>query len=255
MELKKIRLIEESSLNTWPSLHNLYYDGWILRFSKGYTKRSNSVNPIYSSTLEIGEKIQHCELLYVEPLNKVIFKITPIVQPNSLDDILESKNYQKIDDTSVQKLDLALSKKKKSIHIHKISSKPDLDWIQCYCNFHQVYDKDFTIFNNFINKIQLPAIFVSIYKKHNCIGCGLGILDNGNLWIYNLLVNSEFRNMGIGTEIMNLLLLKGKAIGAKFSYLQVVKANTKALKLYSRIGYKEIYNYWYRIKLKADFQN
>jgi len=42
-----IRSVEERSLNAWPSLHQMLYDGWVLRFSNGYTRRANSVSPIY----------------------------------------------------------------------------------------------------------------------------------------------------------------------------------------------------------------
>jgi hypothetical protein len=33
-----IQEIEEISLNAWPSLQQILYDGWILRFANGYTK-------------------------------------------------------------------------------------------------------------------------------------------------------------------------------------------------------------------------
>jgi hypothetical protein len=40
--------IEELSMNAWPSIQTVLLDGWILRMSNGYTKRANSVNPLYS---------------------------------------------------------------------------------------------------------------------------------------------------------------------------------------------------------------
>ena len=55
-----IHLMEELSYNAWASLQNLYYDGWILRFADGYTRRANSVNPIYPSTHDLNEKIAYC---------------------------------------------------------------------------------------------------------------------------------------------------------------------------------------------------
>jgi ribosomal protein S18 acetylase RimI-like enzyme len=36
--------------------------------------------------------------------------------------------------------------------------------------------------------------------------------------------------------------------GATYSYLQVVKGNEAAIKLYKKLGYREIYTYWYRYK-------
>jgi ribosomal protein S18 acetylase RimI-like enzyme len=44
------------------------------------------------------------------------------------------------------------------------------------------------------------------------------------------------------------MLSIGKARGAKYAYLQVQLDNKPALKLYSDIGFKEIYRYWYRVK-------
>ncbi len=51
-----IRLIEEISMDAWPSAQTLLYDGWVLRFSGGYTRRANAVYPLYSSSLDVNEK-------------------------------------------------------------------------------------------------------------------------------------------------------------------------------------------------------
>jgi ribosomal protein S18 acetylase RimI-like enzyme len=40
----------------------------------------------------------------------------------------------------------------------------------------------------------------------------------------------------------------GKEYSAKCAYLQVVLENVPALNLYSKMGFKERYQYWYRIK-------
>ena len=83
-----IRLLEELSMNAWPALQTLLYDGWVLRFAEGYTRRANSVNPLYPSTRDALEKIEACERLYRGQGLAVIFKLTAASQPERLDEML-----------------------------------------------------------------------------------------------------------------------------------------------------------------------
>ena len=62
-----IRSIEELSMNAWPAMQTLHYDGWVLRFADGYTKRANSVYPLYPSEINVDEKIDFCESFYRRP--------------------------------------------------------------------------------------------------------------------------------------------------------------------------------------------
>jgi hypothetical protein len=72
-----IKVLEELSLNAWSTLQTKLYDGWILRFANGYTKRSNSINPIYHSTLQLQEKIEICENEYKKQNLPVVFNLNP----------------------------------------------------------------------------------------------------------------------------------------------------------------------------------
>ncbi|MCJ7737778.1 MAG: hypothetical protein MUQ10_10780 [Anaerolineae bacterium] len=100
------RRIEEVSLNSWPALHQLLFDGWVLRFSKGYTKRANSINPVGGSTLDIRDKVDVCETLYAERGLPTVFRLTSFSSLSDLDDLLAVRGYQKVDPTLVLSLDL-----------------------------------------------------------------------------------------------------------------------------------------------------
>jgi len=66
--------------------------------------------------------------------------------------------------------------------------------------------------------------------------------------LFDIVVDANYRNQGYGKQVMLDLLKLGKIDGAKNAYLQVMLNNLSALKLYSKLGFKEIYKYWYRIK-------
>ncbi|MEA3309760.1 MAG: hypothetical protein U9Q70_09655 [Chloroflexota bacterium] len=78
------RRIEEVSLNSWPALQQILFDGWVLRFSEGYTKRANSVNPLFASSLDVEVKIDTCERLYAERGLPTVFRLTPFSSPAGL---------------------------------------------------------------------------------------------------------------------------------------------------------------------------
>lgn len=92
---KLIQTIEEISLNAWPSLQQILYDGWILKFANGHTKRANSVNSVYTGTKDVYEKIERCEKIYIDKNLQPIFRITPIAQPENLDGILAHAGFKK----------------------------------------------------------------------------------------------------------------------------------------------------------------
>ena len=70
------RHIEELTLNAWPPLEILLHDGWVLGFSNGYTRRANSIHPLYPSSLDVQEKITTCEGMYAARGQDTVFKLT-----------------------------------------------------------------------------------------------------------------------------------------------------------------------------------
>jgi len=72
----EIQFYEELAINTHPALQTQLYDGWVLRFSNGYTNRANSVSPLYPSNLPGEEKVAHCEQIYAAQELPAVFKLT-----------------------------------------------------------------------------------------------------------------------------------------------------------------------------------
>ncbi|MGE5632855.1 MAG: GNAT family N-acetyltransferase [Caulobacteraceae bacterium] len=241
------RHIEEMSMNAWPALQTMVYDGWILRFSKGYTKRANSVNPIYESSENPEKKILMCEELYKSQGLNTVFKMTSESHPEGLDDMLSQKGYNDEAYTSVQ---VAVLNKfegiiPKNIVVYNSLNEKWLEQISCLSD---VKEADEETLKRMISRIITEKFFVELKLEGRTAGCGMGVLQGDYLGIFDIIIDSGDRCKGYGKALVDSMLSIGKAKGAKYAYLQVLLDNEPALKLYSSLGFKEVYKYWYRVK-------
>jgi len=202
-----IKVIEELSLNSWPSLQTMLFDGWMLRFANGYTKRSNSISPIFSSSLNTDEKIQFCEKIYKRKGLDVIFKITSSVYPENLDRILESKKYLYDAPTSVQILQLDnidLSSTQPAVSSEILSN----EWLSDFCRLVDAEGKHKQTLKKILNNIVPGKCFASIREQEqgHMICSGLGVLQEKYFGLYNIVTAENSRNQGLGRQMtLNVL--------------------------------------------------
>src|SRR5207245_7472268 len=87
------RRIEERALNASGPFQSLVYDGWLLGYRPGPTKRLRCVNPFYRSTLSLDEKVAYCTAFYAAAKLPAIFRLLPFSEPPSLDAWLERAGW------------------------------------------------------------------------------------------------------------------------------------------------------------------
>lgn len=251
---------EKLSFNTHPSLCEEVYDGWLLRFAEGYTKRANSVNVIGKSTLPIEEKVAYCEEKYAEQNLPAVFKIAPMAA--ELDSFLAERGYSAVDKTNVMTLDL--TKKKMPIEKQKgsnqttgtgkgevsviIGEKFTESWQYYYFTFNKVSVASVPIAKKIQAKITNPVLCATVYVDKKAVACGLGVMEQGYVGLLDIVVKEEYRGCGFGKVLCKSLLEKAKEKGATTGYLQVVDSNEAAKRLYNGLGFEDMYSYWYRVK-------
>ncbi len=242
-----ITTLEELSLNAWPALQTMLYDGWVIRFADGYTKRANSVNPLYASSIDVDEKIRACEDAYEKRNLPVVFKLTLSVQPGNLDEILHANGYRLDSPTSVQTIDLTASD---LIGIQEAELENDLSdaWLENFCRMSAVPTKHGKTLRKILTNIVPARCFASMKTNGRVVACGLGVLQSGHAGLFDIVTDKDFRNQGYGRQVVTSILDWGRQNGARTGYLQVMLSNGPALRLYSKIGFVEQYQYWYRIK-------
>jgi len=267
--------LEELSLTAWPSLQTVVYDGWILRFAEGYTKRSNSVNPLYSSTLPLAEKIESCEVRYRSLGLPTIFKITEAESQRPIDEALSLADYARIDETVVMTRELTTSgavipaalslggggSVRSALSLNSAAAAPkfvipaalsltsafDDAWIDAFCACGR-HEDERGVIGRILGNVIVPTVVASATEEGVIVGCGYGAVDSSWVGLYDIVVAEEKRRRGFGEAIVAAILERAADLGARRAYLQVVAANAPARALYEKLGFRDFYRYWYRKK-------
>jgi len=240
--------LEEIALNAWPALETIQIDGWVIRYANGVTKRSNSVNPIYASSQNIDEKIDFCEKFYLSKGIPVCFKITEIAQPSGLDEMLDKRGYAHKFDVLIQTMDISMLTGEMDKNIQLLEETDDL-WLDHYIKMNDSKPSDKPVYKQIIDNIQFPKCLFMLSLNEVVIGCGLGVVEDKFIGLFDIVVDPQYRNQGFGKLLVENILKWGKNKGAETAWLQVLADNAPALLLYEKVGLQEAYRYWYRIKV------
>lgn len=246
-ESHDIRRYEEISNNAWPALKTVQYDGWILRFARGVTKRANSINLLYPSTIPPAEKVAFCEKICRHESVAPCFKVTPAAEPSGIDGLLAGQGYGIRAEISFQTL--PISARETTFHDDiRISSAIRPAWIDHFIRMNGFDAARRPVYAAIMRQVVTPMCMVTLEKEGAVAGVGLGVVEGRHLGIFDIVVAAEHRRLGAGRTIVGSILSWGAGQGAKVAYLQVLTDNLPALNLYDEMGFREIYRYWYRMK-------
>lgn len=150
-----ITRLEELTLNGWPALQTLARDGWLLRLANGYTRRANSVLPLYPGRQRLDEKIAAAEALYRARGQAVVFKLTAASQPAELDEALAARGYALEAPTSAQVLDLTTTALEAPATATCDEALTD-EWLAAFCALSQVPERHHATMRQMLGSI-VPA--------------------------------------------------------------------------------------------------
>lgn len=265
-----IKLIEEISLNAWPSHKIELYDGWLIRFSHNYTHRTNSVTQVGDSLIPIDEKIAYCEKIYANYHTPTIFKISPLLD-SSFDQLLSEKGYEIQHVTEVMTMNFCDFQSYTPIateyeYYGRNSGLPSFvvypdnvvvllqdritdDWINSLFRLNGTTNPTLRrIVPSMFKAIPKETIVASIEIDGRMVASGLGIMDRGHVGLYAIYVDASCRRKKFARAICSTILSEAQKKHAEHAYLQVVQGNTYAKQLYTSLGFKDLYTYWFRAK-------
>lgn len=253
--------IEEASLNAWPAMQQVFVDGWVLRFARGFTKRSNCIVPLYPplythsaavSAQALTEKVRYCENLYAREQLQTVFRLTSIGDDTfsnvPLDQLLDERGYH-IDEPSLVLSRLLNEPPEVSAPPPGQVTMLPLDrWLAAYCELTGMPEPARTLHSLILKGISGECGFAVLPdERGRPLACGLVVVERELAGLFDIFTHPDHRNEGLGRTLLASLLHWARDNGAQRTYLQMVQANEAAAALYASLGFTEMYRYWYRI--------
>jgi ribosomal protein S18 acetylase RimI-like enzyme len=243
----EIRRIEERALNAACAFQSVLYDGWLLGYRPGSTKRLRSVNPFYRSTLPLEEKLAYCMAFYTVAKLPAIFRIVPIAQPPTLDDWLDAQGWRLFDRTLVLRAGLG-DTPAAALPDDAVELVAPPAWEPLAAELLGIGGEALQPYVERATRYPLPQIGALIRREGEVVACGLARLEGDHAGLFAIHTAKPWRGRGLGRAIVATLLDESRRRGATQAYLQVTADNAPALALYDRFSFKTAYAYWYRAR-------
>jgi N-acetylglutamate synthase len=246
------RRLEELSLNASGAFQSLFYDGWLLGYRRGPTKRLRCVNPFYASTLPLSEKIDYCTRFYAAVGLPAIIRLLPFSQPADLDTWLERAGWERFERTLVQRAPLE-GMQLPSVPAGDVTIMPVPDWQEPVARLLDVSSALLAQYVERARAYPLPQAGAVLRRDGEVVACGLVKIEGDYAGLFAVHTAEQHRGQGLARAIVAALLAEAMRQRARCAYLQVTASNAAALAIYQHFGFATAYDYWYRAR--ADEQD
>jgi GNAT superfamily N-acetyltransferase len=234
--------IEETCLNAWPALREVLLDGWVLRFSEGLTRRSNSANPLRPVS---HTDLATCEVLYRRLGLPTIFRVLSLIDPR-VDERLAEAGYTGEGESCVlyAAIDDIAAAQDPDV---KLLDQPTPEWFDAMAALQNQSSEQAATYRRIVGQLAIPAAFAALSDEGGTAALAYGALHNGCLCYESVITDRRRRRQGWGRRIVNALTAWARDEGAVGACLEVEAHNVPARALYDAIGLKrELYRYHYR---------
>src|ERR1700719_2500210 len=240
--------VEEACLKGWPALHEIWLDGWLLRFAEGHTRRANSVNPLRPSSRDFRGKIADCEAAYRTQGLPVIFRISALAE-RGLDEMLGALGYGPPEDETCVIYRPLERGEINGGDVYVCENAPSEQWLDAHARCTGNGETARRGQRKILQALSVPAGLAAARGADGSLASLAFGAVHDNLVCLNLVVTDPaLRRRGLSRgAVAAVLAWACDRAGAEGACLPVGAANLPARALYRQLGFDtELYRYHYR---------
>ncbi len=243
-----VEQLERCFFAAWPALNTCFDGPAVIRLSRGYTKRANSVSFLDPDDSDLYLRMIRAEDMYLRHHLPPCFRLTPLAPPG-LDAMLEERGYRRIDETLTMTMTMttALSPVPPDMAMY-VRYKPNDAWLRAFIIATGTPAEHEDTMRTMLSRIVPSASYLTLRTEDGDVGTTLVVTDGTWAGIFDVAVREDLRGKGYGARLMRGVLAHAAASGATHAWLQVMETNTSARHIYDALGFTEAYRYFYRIR-------
>ena len=236
--------VEAACFNAFPSLKQVILDGWLLRFSRGISRRANSANPLHKNFTPADAVIDQVETIYRGQGQPAIFRVPSFVA-EAIEPPLAARSYTSEGETCVLygAMDAVAATPDAAV---ELSSEPGAEWLAAMSEFQGHSDAQREVYRRIVEAIAAPAAFAGLRIGGRFAALAYGSVSGGLLVYESVITDPSRRRQGLSWRVIAAIAAWGRERGAREVCLQVEAGNAPARALYDRFGLTtELYRYCY----------
>jgi GNAT superfamily N-acetyltransferase len=247
------RALEELAHRAWPPIRERRLDGWVLRESRGSSRRGNSVWARAPVT-DLIAALREVRKFYTEAGLPPTFQITPVSQPSSLRDALDGAGY---DDGGATDVCVADTDDLLAALGHgpltgdgrmtvTLATHPSPTWLEVAGQVLSTFSSQRPGSLSVLSALTAPTCYALLRIDSRPVAVGRAVSERGWMGIYSMATLPAARGHGAARSVLAALTDWATDAGARRAYLQVEETSTEARRLYVNVGFRPAYRYTYR---------
>jgi ribosomal protein S18 acetylase RimI-like enzyme len=238
--------IEAAAVRSWPAPETADIGGWLWRYASGGSLRANSVATLSFRGADFEAAARAVERRYQAKGAPCRFTVTEVSEPGDLDARLAAMGYACGEDHVTMAKVVANSAPSAAADV-VLSADPTPEWLAVYLSGLSPDRREAA--PAILAGLPAARVYVWCRRAGAVVGSGLSVADGGLASVQCMATLASARRQGCARAVLSAIETWAAAQGCTHLYLQAESANTPAIALYERAGFRIAGRYHLRTKL------